>query len=166
MNASASQPYGIGDNQILISKGYDEGSAVFRVAELGGVYRTEKVWQEKRSLQTKFTNGFVQGDYAYGLSDGILQCVRLSDGKRMWPPSRAANYGHGQILGVGEVLLVQTEKTGELVMVALDPKKHRELGRIKTLGGESQAWNHLCLTGNKLLLRNADEAVCFELKTK
>ena len=164
LNASTSQPHAIGDNQILISKGYDEGSAVFRVAELGGEYRIEKVWKEKRSLQTKFTNAFVHDGFAYGLSDGILQCVRLTDGKRMWPPTRAANYGHGQILGVGDVLLVQTEKTGGLVMVALEPKKHRELGRIPSLSADSQAWNHLCLVGKKLLIRNAKEAACFELK--
>jgi hypothetical protein len=67
------------------------------------------------------------------------------------------------MLVVGDVILVQTEDAGELVMVALDSKKRRELGRFKTLGTRSQAWNNLCLVGKKLLLRNADEAICIEL---
>lgn len=159
-NASASQPQLAGDNLVFISKGYDEGSAVFRVAELGGEYRTETVWKERRSLQTKFTNAVLVDGYGYGLSDGILQCVDLATGRKRWTGGR---YGHGQLLIAGDVILVQTEQTGELVMVAVDPKKHRELGRFKTLGTQSQAWNNLCLTGNKLLLRNADEAMCVEL---
>lgn len=160
MNASASQAQPVGDNRIFISKGYDEGSAVFQVAELGGEYRTETVWKDKRLLQTKFTNAVIVEGHAYGLTDGIFQCVELASGTKKWTAGR---YGHGQILAVGDVILVQTEKKGELVMVATDPEKLRELGRVQTLGTSSQAWNNLCLAGNKLLLRNADEAMCFEL---
>jgi outer membrane protein assembly factor BamB len=159
-NASASQPQSAGQNLVFISKGYDEGAAVFRVSELGGEYHTENIWKQRRSLQTKFTNAVLVDDNAYGLSDGILQCVDLANGKKRWAGGR---YGHGQILVAGDVILVQTEQTGELVLVAADPKKHRELGRFKTLGTESQAWNNLCLVGKLLLLRNADEALCLEL---
>jgi outer membrane protein assembly factor BamB len=159
-NASASQPHLAGDNLVFISKGYDEGSEVFRVAELGGEYHTETVWKQKRSLQTKFTNVALIDGFAYGLSDGIFQCVDLKNGKKLWSGGR---YGHGQILAAGDVILVQTEHTGELVMLVVDPKKHRELGRFKTLSTQSQAWSNLCLTGKKVLLRNADEAVCVEL---
>jgi outer membrane protein assembly factor BamB len=159
-NASTSQPHLAGDNLVFISKGYDEGSEVFRVSELGGEYGTERVWKERRSLQTKFTNAVLVDGHAYGLSDGILQCVDLASGKKRWAKGR---YGHGQLLIAGDVILVQTEQTGELVMVAVDPTKHRELGRFKTLGTQSQAWNNLCLVGEKVLLRNADEAMCVEL---
>lgn len=159
-NASASQPQLAGDDLVFISKGYDEGAAVFRVSELGGEYHTENIWKQRRSLQTKFTNAVLVDGNAYGLSDGILQCVDLTNGKKRWAGGR---YGHGQILVAGDVILVQTEQTGELVMVAVDPKKHRELGRFKTLGTRSQAWNNLCLVGKKLLLRNADEAMYVEL---
>lgn len=159
-NASASQPQLAGDNLVFISKGYDEGAAVFRVAEVGGQYNIETVWKQRRSLQTKFTNAVLLDGNAYGLSDGILQCVDLANGKKRWAAGR---YGHGQMLVAGDVILVHTEQTGELVMVAVDPKKHRELGRFKTLGTQSQAWNNLCLVGKLLLLRNADEAMCVEL---
>ena len=38
-----------------------------------------------------------------------------------------------------------------------------ELSRFQALSTSSQAWNNLCLVGKKLLVRNADEAACFEL---
>ena len=108
-------------------------------------------------MQTKFTNVVVQGGYAYGLSEGILECVELSSGKRAWKNGR---YEHGQILGVGELLLVLSED-GELCLVELTPAKFNQLGSVPALSGKT--WNTLCLFGNRLLVRNAQEAACYEL---
>ena len=65
-----------------------------------------------------------------------------------------------EILAVGDVLLVLGED-GELVLVEASPDGHRELASLEALQG--QTWNNLCLTGNKLLVRNAEEAACYEL---
>ena len=68
--------------------------------------------------------------------------------------------GHGQVLGVGDKILVLGE-SGELVLVAADPDSYRELGKIQALHGKT--WNNLCLTGKRLLIRNGEEAACYEL---
>ncbi|MCG8458092.1 MAG: hypothetical protein MI919_17585, partial [Holophagales bacterium] len=78
-------------------------------------------------------------------------------GERCWKRGR---YGHGQILLVGDLLLVQTEE-GEVLLLDPDPEGPEVLGRIQALGGKS--WNTMALSGPHLLARNADEAVCFEL---
>ena len=83
--------------------------------------------------------------------------MRLADGKRAWKQGR---YGQGQVLLVGDTLLVQAE-SGEVVAVPATPEKPKELGRLEALNG--QTWNTLCLAGNRLLVRNAEEAACFEL---
>jgi outer membrane protein assembly factor BamB len=115
------------------------------------------VWREAGSLKTKFTNVAIHEGHAYGLSDGILECVRLADGKRMWKGGR---YGQGQVLRVGSFLLVQSEP-GEVVLVDASPAKHTVRGRLAALS--SQTWNTLCLAGRRLLVRNAEEAACYEL---
>jgi outer membrane protein assembly factor BamB len=115
------------------------------------------VWQQSNLLKTKFTNVAIYNDYAYGLSDGILECVELSSGKRMWKQGR---YGQGQLLRVGATLLIQAE-SGEVVAVPATPEKPVELSRFPALNG--QTWNNLCLSGNKLLVRNAEEAACYEI---
>ncbi|NCA12313.1 hypothetical protein EBR56_11045, partial [bacterium] len=83
--------------------------------------------------------------------------VRLSDGKRMWKGGR---YGQGQVLRVGSFLLVQSEP-GEVVLVDASPAKHTVRGRLAALSG--QTWNNPCLAGRRLLVRNAEEAACYEL---
>ena len=77
-----------------------------------------------RSLQTKFTNVVVHEGYAFGLSEGILECVELAEGKRKWKKGR---FGHGQILGVGDLLVVLSEQ-GELNLVELNPNEIQPVG--------------------------------------
>jgi len=161
-DASCSQAVVLDDRRVFISKGYGIGAAVFELPEPGAPPAAEpwtlrEVWHETGSLKTKFTNVAIHEDHAYGLSDGILECVRLADGKRAWKGGR---YGQGQVLRVGSLLLVQAE-SGEVVLVDASPAKHAVRGRLAALSG--QTWNNLCLAGSKLLVRNAEEAACYEL---
>ncbi|MCA9269502.1 MAG: alcohol dehydrogenase, partial [Planctomycetales bacterium] len=71
-------------------------------------------------------------------------------------------YHQGQILAVGDVLLVMEELTGEVVMVDLSPKKHQELGRFQALDSD-KVWNNLALYGPYLLVRDAQWAACWKL---
>ena len=156
-DASCSQAQLLPDNRLFVSKGYGVGAAVFALSATAADWAITPVWQQSNLLKTKFTNAVIHAGHAYGLSDGILECVRLADGKRAWKQGR---YGQGQVLLVGDTLLVQAE-SGEVVAVPATPEKPKELGRLEALNG--QTWNTLCLAGNRLLVRNAEEAACFEL---
>ena len=59
-----------------------------------------------------------------------------------------------------DLLLVLTEE-GEVVLVEATPEAHREVARFEALSGKT--WNHPVVTQGKLLVRNAEEAACFEL---
>jgi outer membrane protein assembly factor BamB len=157
-DASCSQAVSLGGERIFVSKGYGIGAAVFAV-ESGEArpWTVREVWHETGSLKTKFTNVAVHDGHAYGLSDGILECVRLDDGRRRWKGGR---YGQGQVLRVDDLLLVQAE-SGEVVLVECSPEKHRVCGRFAAI--EGQTWNTLCLAGRRLLVRNAEQAACYEL---
>lgn len=161
--ASCSQAVDIGDGKILVSKGYSVGARVFEIKKSDGKYAVEDVWDDSRLLKTKFTNVAIKDGYAYGLNDGMLECVGLADGDRTW---RERGFGHGQLLMVADKLLVMTEE-GQLVLVDATPDEYREEGRIDALESEiSPNWNNLCLTGDLLLVRNAEQAACYRLATE
>ena len=157
-DASCSQAVPIGDRRLFLSKGYGIGAAVFEI-EKNDVepWTLREVWRNAGLLKTKFTNVAIHDGHAYGLSDGILECVRVDDGTRRW---KAGRYGQGQVLRVGALLLVQAE-SGEVVLVDAAPEKHVVRGRLAAIDG--QTWNNLCLSGSRLLVRNAEEAACYEL---
>jgi outer membrane protein assembly factor BamB len=117
-------------------------------------WSVELLWSNNR-LKTKFCTAVVLGDYAYGLDDGVLACRDLATGAKGW---KAGRYGHGQILLVGELLLVLSE-TGDIVLVRPDPSRLIELGRIHALDGKT--WNNPALAGPYLIVRNDHEAACY-----
>jgi outer membrane protein assembly factor BamB len=156
-DATCSQPHLLEDGRIFISKGYGIGAALFAADEGGEQPVYDAVWRQPSMLKTKFTNVLIHDGHAYGLSDGILECVRLSDGKRQWKKGR---YGQGQVLRVGAFLIVQAE-SGDVVLVDCVPSGHVERATLSALS--SQTWNNPCVTGDRLLVRSAEEAACYRL---
>ena len=159
-DANSSQVVPLPPDRVLLSKAYGMGGALVEIKHEGGEWTTEQLWNNKSVLKTKFTNVVVAGLSIFALSDGILECVDLDSGKRQWKSGR---YGQGQILGVGEEILVQAE-SGEVALVAANPERHVELGRFQAIEGVT--WNNLCLYGQWLLVRNANEAACYELPVR
>ncbi len=156
-DATCSQAHVLADGRIFISKGYGIGVAVFAAPPAADPPAFTAAWRQPGMLKTKFTNVAIHDGHAYGLSDGILECVRLADGRRRWKKGR---YGQGQVLRVGAWLLVQAE-SGEVVLVECTPERHVERARLAALDG--QTWNTLALSGDRLLVRNAEEAACYLL---
>lgn len=144
-------------DQVLLTVGYGRGSALLKVSRgSDGKWSAQPVWETK-TMKTKFTTAVAHGDYVYGLDDGIMQCIDLKTGRQKWKGGR---YEHGQILLVGDLIVVQTEP-GRVVLVEANPNRLTELGTVSALS--SQTWNCPTLAGKYLLVRNDREAVCYEV---
>ena len=154
---NVAQPVVLGADRVLISSGYGIGSSLLRVSETesSGLVAQE-VWTSRR-LKLKFAQAVEFEGSLYGLDDGVLTSIDPATGERRWKRGR---YGHGQILLVGDLLLVQTE-AGRLILVEPDPSELKELASIEALSGH--AWNTMAFSPPYLLLRNHQEAVCYEL---
>jgi outer membrane protein assembly factor BamB len=126
------------------------------VRDEGGALEATLEWESPR-LKSKFANLIVHEGCVYGLDDGVLTCLDPASGERRWKSGR---HGHGQLLLVAGLLLVQTEE-GELVLVEPSPEAYRELGRFEALDGKT--WNPPALAGSLLLVRNDREAAAYEL---
>lgn len=158
-NANVSQAVPIPPSRVFLSKGYSGGAMLIELLPRDdGTFDTRVIWSNSRVMRTKFTNAAMLDGYVYGLSDGILECVELATGQRVWKGGR---YRHGQILRVGDLLLVLGE-SGELLLVEATPdRSNHVLCRLQAL--EGMTWNTLALSGPYLLVRNATEAACYEL---
>lgn len=155
---NVAQPLLLGDDRLLISSGYGIGSQLvhFSPSPTGDALIPEVLWESRR-MKAKFTNMVPYAGAVFGLDDGVLVSLDPETGERHWKKGR---YGHGQLLLVDGTLLILSE-AGDVVLVAADPAEHREIARFKALGEKS--WNTPALAGRHLLLRNASQAVCFEL---
>ena len=149
-------PLTMGENRLLVSAGYGAGSLLIEIEETEGVLSARTLWDSRR-LKSKFAPVVRLRGTVYGLDDGILVALDPETGERHWKGGR---YGHGQLLLVGELLLIVTEK-GDVVMVEPNPSELRELGRFGAF--DSKTWNPPALSGRHLLVRNNREAACYEL---
>jgi outer membrane protein assembly factor BamB len=147
-------------DQVLLTAGYSKGSQLLKVTrDDKGVWSATPAWEQpSRHMKTKFTTAVLHGDCVYGLDDGIMQCIDVKTGQQRWKGGR---YGHGQILLVDDLIIVQTEQ-GPVVLIEANPKKLTELGKVAALS--SKTWNCPALAGKYLLVRNDTEAVCYEVE--
>ncbi len=156
---SVSQPVVLPGDRVLLSKAYGGGAKLIHVQRQGDQWAVKSLWADHRLLKTKFTNVTIFGKHAFGLCDGILQCVDWEAGKSLWK-SRKGRYRQGQILGLSNVILVQAE-AGYVALVEPSPKGFREIARLEALQG--QTWNNACYAPPYLIVRNATEAACYEV---
>ena len=154
---NCSQPFPLDDHRVFLSTAYGKGCAVLEVSWVEeGSWKASSMWTS-RTMQTKFCSVVVRDGHAYGFDDGILECVSLADGRRKWKRGR---YGHGQLMLVDDLLLIQAED-GRIVLVEAAPDQLRELASFQAIEGKT--WNNPALVGRQLFVRNDHEAACFEL---
>jgi outer membrane protein assembly factor BamB len=149
-------PLVLDGNRVLVSAGYGVGSRMLRVSPVGEGFDVELLWESRR-LKSKFAPMVWHEGVVYGLDDGVLVALDPVTGERHWKRGR---YGHGQLILVGDLLLIQDE-SGPVALVEATPDEHRELARFPALS--SRTWNPPALSGRLLLVRNDREAAAFEL---
>jgi outer membrane protein assembly factor BamB len=158
--ANCSSAMQFGESSFWIGKAYGEGSALYDVSAADSVLEVARRWKKPSVLKTKFTHPAIVGDFAYALSDGTLECVNLNDAKRMWAQPRGARYGHGHLILVEDVMVVQTEP-GDVAFVEVRSDKFEEVLRVPALA--SKSWNIPSIAGRYLAVRNDVEAIVYEL---
>ncbi len=161
-DANCSQVTSLSDKRILLSKAYQLGGELVELSRSNGKITTRTIWKNPRVFKTKMMSPVIRDGFAYLLSDGFLECCDLRDdqleGRRVW--RKRGRFGNGQLLLIGDHLLVHTEY-GALKLIAASPEEYRELGEVQTIDGV--CWNTICLYDRFLLVRSELEAACFEL---
>ena len=161
--ANTSQISVVSGTDLLISKGYPDGGGERLHFERtdDGALGIESKWQSNRSLKTKLTSPVIHNGYAYAISNGFMECTDLETGDRVW--KRRGRFGHGQILLVGDQILIHSE-SGTLHLIDASPDGYEEHGKIETIDGI--CWNFMCLYEDRLLVRSDIEAACVLLPVK
>jgi outer membrane protein assembly factor BamB len=165
VNASVSQPVPLPGDRVFLSKGYGKGASLLEVVRNDAdQWEARPLWQPALIpvMKTKMNNVVIRDGYVYGLDDTFLECLDLATGDVQWKKRRRPTFGFGQVLLVGDAILILTE-TGELVAVRVSPEGYEELGSVQLLDPGDVTWNNPVFAPPHLLARNGREAVCYRL---
>lgn len=152
------QPHPVSQDSIILASSDNLGTQRVRFSKNENQLVGEEQWTSLR-LKPDFNDFVVYQDHAYGFDASVFTCIDLATGERKW---KAGRYGKGQVVLLENpgLLLITTEQ-GEVVLLKASPDAHTELGRFKALEGKT--WNHPAIAGDRLYLRNAQEAAAFKL---
>lgn len=158
-NVVCASPLVVSSNRVLFSSGYGVGAELLEISQKTNdtsALDATLVWKSIR-MKAKFSHLFIRDGCVFGLDDGMFACVDLRDGSQRWKEGR---HGHGQGLLIGELYLLMAE-SGELVLLRPTPEGPNELARFRVFN--SKTWNPIALSGDLLLVRNDQEAVCLRI---
>jgi outer membrane protein assembly factor BamB len=152
------QAHVLGSSRVVAGTLSGPGVGLVDVTQEGDRWTVAEVWATTR-MKPEFPDFVVHQGHAYGFDGATFCCLDLASGKRRWKDGR---YGRGQVLLLPEqsLLLVISEQ-GEVLLLAADPERHRELGRFRALA--EKTWNHPVIAHGRLYARNAEEMACYEL---
>jgi len=158
MNYRALQPRLLGDDIVLLPTGMNMGTRAIRITKPNGQLVAEELWTS-RNLKPDFTDIVTHQGYAYGIDAGIFTCVDLKTGQRKWKTGR---YGQAQVLLLeNSGLILVSAESGQVLLLAADPNEHVEVAAFKALEGKT--WNHPVVVGDRLYIRNSQEAAAYQL---
>lgn len=156
------QPQPLEDGRIALARGDGAGLMLIEPRPADGSWAFTEHWDSKE-MRPSFNDYVFHQGHLYGFSQNLFICIDATSGKKRWKQGR---YGFGQVVLLaddqgGEGVLVVLAETGEVVVLAADPERHRELTRFPGVAGKT--WNHPAVADGKLFIRNSEEAACFAL---
>ncbi len=149
------QPNVLDDSTVVVSSVF-VGTICLNVTKEDDKWQVEQKWKTGR-MRLYFNDMVTKDGYAYGIDSGRLVCLDLEEGRRVW---KGGQFGAGQILLVGDMLLVQ-EETGHVSLVEASPNELNLTTRFQAIEGKT--WNHPVVAHGRLYVRNSAEAACYDI---
>ena len=162
LNESSTTPVKAGD--LYVAASVTAGAVGVRVAGK----TPEAVWKNTQ-LTCYFSTPVADGKGHLFLVTGVasltspsvtLRCVEAATGKELWKQPKVGKY-HAALLRLGDGnLLMHDDTTGDLRLLAPDPKEYKELARSKA-GGPT--WAHPAIAGGMVFVRDNKELIALPL---
>ena len=148
------------DDRFLLSAAYGIG-ALFAQFDQS---QANVLWKSDDLLSSQYTTGVVNSGMVYGIHGrddvGVaeLRCIDPLNKKVQWS---LPGFGYATLIAADGKLLAWTT-SGELVLVALDSQRYRELARAKIFSATTRALP--ALANGRLYIRDTDTLKCVDLR--
>jgi outer membrane protein assembly factor BamB len=171
-----SPPVRIDDERFFVTGGYRGGSSMMKLARTDGGQELQLLFHIERGAQIHppiLHDGHLYvlvnenwNDMRNRRPEGGLLCLTL-DGKEVWRTGDAPYFGRGNMLLVGDHLVIQDGLSGILRVARATPEGYQQVAEANLFEiddrRDHQMWAPMALAGDRLLLRSQDELLCVRL---
>jgi outer membrane protein assembly factor BamB len=157
-NGPIAMPVFVPPNRIFVSTANDVGGVLLEVSQVDGKATVREVWAS-REMKNHFNTTVYHQGHLYGFDNATFKALDVATGKTRWAQR---GFGKGTVLLAGGLLLVLSDR-GVLALVEATPEAYRELGRVQAMTGK--AWTSPAIAGGRIVLRDQDEIVAYDLRT-
>jgi outer membrane protein assembly factor BamB len=135
------------------------GSAVYEAAKDGA---PRAVWSNNELSAGPVPAVYVDG-HLYGFggnSNEFFRCVEAATGKARW----SSRIYRGNAVAAGKTLVLQSESSGLLRLIAADPAAYREIARIQSLRPGAATFTPPTIADGRVFVRNREEIVAIAIR--
>ncbi|MCC7420275.1 MAG: PQQ-binding-like beta-propeller repeat protein [Planctomycetaceae bacterium] len=148
------------DDYVFAASGYGKGGAAVRLSKSGKGVDAEFLYHTD-DMKNHHGGMVVVDGYVYGFDEAVLTCLDIKTGKVAW---KNRSVGKGSVTFADGHLYCRSEG-GEIALVEATPKSYVEKGRFRPEGRSSRpAWAHPVVIAGKLLIRDQDKLIGFDVK--
>lgn len=151
------------DGEIFVTSGYDSPAAMFSLSADG---RSVKLKWKNDVLDTHHggvveVNGYIYGSNWHSNSHGNWVCLEWETGKVMYEEEWI---NKGQVIYADGHLICKEEKTGNVALVPATPSEFKIAGSFQLDKKPGPYWSHPAMHDGKLLIRQGDALMVFDIK--
>ena len=151
--AGRASPVAVGDDAVFVTS--ESKCALIRIVGK----RTQPVW-ENSNLCSAISTPIFRDGHLYGFNGDVLTCLNAESGKVAWEHKGIAA---GNLSAAGDKLLIQSGKSGELIIAEASAEKFIEISRTKVFGGSSSTMP--VFVGGRIYCRSATgDVTCLNLR--
>ena len=164
LNESSTTPVKVGN--LYVAASVTAGAVGVRMSEGDG--KPEAAWKNPQ-LTCYFSTPVADGKGHLFLVSGVasltnpsvtLRCIDVDTGKELWNKPKMGKY-HAALLRMGDGnLLMHDDTTGDLRLLAANPKEYQELARSKACG---PTWAHPAIADGMIFVRDNKELIGLSL---
>ncbi len=168
----AASPVCMPDGKIFLTAGYGAGSMLLQLSVNGGDFEVEilKTFRPGEGMSSEQQTPILVDGYMFGVLPKDARtlrnqfvCVRPEDPTDIvWASGPTARFGLGPfILADGKFFLLDDDAT--LVIIQKSTSGYVELDRVKLFDGHD-AWAPLAIVDGYMVLRDADQLICIDIR--
>ncbi len=168
----APSPVILPDGKVFLTAGYGAGSMMIQLKKEGDSFRTEVLdeYLPKDGLACEQQTPVVWNGYLLGIlpkDAGAMRnqmvCVHPDNTKKIvWASGKETRFGLGPYMIADNKMYILSDD-GTLTMIKPDTGKYQQLGQTKLFDGHD-AWAPLAVADGKMVLRDAKNMYCIDLK--